>query len=298
MAAVFGEGQCCSELLHGLNGGGSMNARFDWWCRAAVEQIRYGPDRQAVYAELYAHLEDRYEAELPRWETPEEAMEATLKAMGNAGELAPQLAAVHRPFWGYLLTCTRWLIGFLLVLLALDLVVFVGNNRGAETYTPWYYENPGEEMVRVWEDGEGESVRVLDYDPDAKDVSDGFRFDVTRATMVHSDYYDGIDKDVDLFLFRIEVRSILQWNQLRKIPLHDFYAVDSVGNVYLAYNDWSYSVNRFVSGNLEQNGPFSWTMDMWLQSFVCEGAEWIEIRYDRDGRDICLRIDLTGGGGK
>lgn len=273
-----------------------MNSRFDWWCRAAVDQIRYGPDQKKVYDELYAHLEDRYEAELPRWETPEEAMEATLKAMGSASELAPQLAAVHRPFWGYVLTCTRWMIGFLLILLALDLVVFVGNNRKSDGYTPWYYENPGEPLVNIWVDGLGETVRLLDYDPDAMEFSDGFHFDVTRATMVNSDYYNEDEKDLYLFMFQIEVRSILQWSQLHEIPLHDFYAVDSLGNVYLAYNDATYSVNRFVSGNLEQNGPFSWTMDMWLQSFVCEGAEWIEIRYDRDGRDIHLRIDLTGGG--
>ena len=132
-----------------------MNARFDRWCRAAVDQIRYGPDRKDVYDELYAHLEDRYEAELDRWETPEEAMEATLNAMGSASELAPQLAAVHRPFWGYALTCTRWLIGFLLVLLSIDLVVFLGSNRKSDGYIPWYYENPGAPLVNVWEDGAG-----------------------------------------------------------------------------------------------------------------------------------------------
>ena len=225
-------------------------------------------------------------------------MEATLKAMGSASELAPQLAAVHRPFWGYVLTCTRWLICFLLVLLALDLVVFVGNNRKSDGYIPWYYENPGEPLVNIWEDGAGQSVRLLDYDPDAVDSSDGFHFDVTRATLVHSDSYNEDEKDLYLFMFQIEVQSILQWAQLHEIPLHEFYAVDSLGNIYLAYNDATYSVNRFVSGNLEQNGPFSWTMDMWLQSFVCDGAEWIEICYDRDGRDISLRIDLTGGGAK
>ena len=34
-----------------------MNSRFDWWCKTAVSQIRYGPDWEAVYGELYAHLE-------------------------------------------------------------------------------------------------------------------------------------------------------------------------------------------------------------------------------------------------
>lgn len=273
-----------------------MNSRFDWWCRTAVDKIRYGPDKQAVYEELYAHLEDRYEAELDRWETPAEAMEATLKAMGNASELAPQLAAVHRPFWGYVLTLTQWLIGLCLILLTLSMVHFCRINHRAETYEHWYYENPGEKLVKVWEEGDGEYVRELDYDPDAKDSSDGFHFDVERATMVYSNYYESDEKDHHFFMFRIEVRSILQWDQLHEIPLHDFYAVDSLGNTYLAYNDATYTVNRFVSGNLEQNSPFCWTMDMWLQSFILGEAEWLEIRYDRDGRDIRLRIDLTGGG--
>lgn len=273
-----------------------MNSRFDWWCKTAVDQIRYGPDRKAVYDELHAHLEDRYEAELDRWETPEEAVEATLKAMGSATELAPQLAAVHRPFWGYLLSCTRWMIGFLLVLLAIDLVVFLGNNRGAETYVPWFYEHPGEELTNYWEDGAGESVRLLDYNPDSEDSSDGFHFDVTRAVMVYSDYYDESEEDTYYFWFQIEVQSVLLWDQIDEIPHHDFFAVDSLGNTYCTFNEDMYTATPAVSGNLNQNNPFSYTMDMWLTNFHSQEAEWIEIRYDRDGRDIRLRIDLTGGG--
>ena len=275
-----------------------MNARFDWWCKTAVDQIRYGPDRQAVYDELYAHLEDRYDAELDRWETPEEAMEATLKAMGSASELGPQLAAVHRPFWGYVLNVTRWMIRCALVLLVLDLLAFVWNNRPSDTRTPWFYERPGEEMIHYWEDGAGESIRLLDYDPDSEDSSDGFHFDVTRAVMVYSDFYDESEEDTHYFWFRIEVTSVLLWDQIHEIPHHDFYAVDSLGNEYCSYNEDMYSYTPAVSGNLQQNHPFSYTMDMWLTNFHSEEAEWIEIRYDRDGRDICLRIDLTGGGTK
>ena len=34
-----------------------MNSRFDWWCKTAAAQVRYGPDWEAVYNELYAHLQ-------------------------------------------------------------------------------------------------------------------------------------------------------------------------------------------------------------------------------------------------
>lgn len=272
-----------------------MNARFDWWCKAAVDQIRYSPDRKTVYEELYAHLEDRYEAELDRWETPAEAEAAALKAMGNASELAPQLAAVHRPFWGYVLNVTRWILLFGILVLGFVLILFVLSNRRPEQHELWFYANPGEALVNPWEDGMGESRRVLDYDPDSRDASDGFSFDVTRSVMVFSDHYANDEEDAYYFYFQIDVRSFWNWSQLPEIPHHDFWAVDSLGTVYSSFNDRVYTADHSVSGNLNRNGPFSYTMDMWLVNFCSEDAEWIEIRYDRDGRDIRLRIDLTGG---
>lgn len=272
-----------------------MNARFDWWCKTAVDQIRYSPDRKAVYEELYAHLEDRYEAELDLWETPEEAAEATLKAMGSASELAPQLAAVHRPFWGSVLTITRWMLLFGILVLGFVMVIFALSNRPSEQHVLWFYENPGEELVNVHEDGTGESRRVMDFDPDSRDSSDGFSFDVSRAVMTFSDNYTNDEEDAYYFYFQIDVSTFLNWSQLHEIPLHDFWAVDSLGNRYCSYNDYVNTGELAVSGNLNREGPFSYTMDMWLVNFCSEEAEWIEIRYDREGREIALRIDLTGG---
>lgn len=34
--------------------------------------------------------------------------------------------------------------------------------------------------------------------------------------------------------------------------------------------------------------------DAWFANLDPE-AQWVELRYDRDGRDVRLRIDLTGG---
>ena len=35
---------------------------FARWCESAVSGIRFQPDRAKVYDELYAHLEDSFEA--------------------------------------------------------------------------------------------------------------------------------------------------------------------------------------------------------------------------------------------
>lgn len=275
-----------------------MNTRFDWWCKTAVDQIRYGPDRKAVYEELYAHLEDRYEAELEHRETPEEAVDAALKAMGSAAELAPQLAAIHRPFWGYVLTVTRWMLRFGILVLAFVMIIFAMGHSPSEQHVSWFYQNPGEELVNKWEDGAGESRRVMDSDPDSRDTSDGFIFDVSRAVMTFSDHFTDDEEDAYYFYFQIDVYSFFHWSQLHELPIHDFWAVDSLGNVYCSFNDYVYTGEKAVSGNLNREGPFSYTMDLWLVNFCSEEAEWIEIRYDREGRDITLRIDLTGGAGE
>lgn len=65
--------------------------------------------------------------------------------------------------------------------------------------------------------------------------------------------------------------------------------------MYLAYSDYIQEGQMAVIGNLTRKGPFSYTMELWLSNFRSEDADWIEIRYDREGRDIVLRIDLTGG---
>ena len=36
---------------------------------------------------------------------------------------------------------------------------------------------------------------------------------------------------------------------------------------------------------------------MWLSGYVSQEAQWIELRYQRAGRNLVLRIDLEGGEG-
>lgn len=81
--------------------------RLDYWCVQATSRIRYGPDRKRVYGELRLHMEDRKDAFVAQGLTEEAAMNKTLEAMGSALEIAPQLGAIHSPFWGYFLRVCR-----------------------------------------------------------------------------------------------------------------------------------------------------------------------------------------------
>ncbi len=56
---------------------------FHYWCSQATKKILYRPDREAVYMELYGHLEDRFEAYISEGLSTKEAMEKALTSMGE-----------------------------------------------------------------------------------------------------------------------------------------------------------------------------------------------------------------------
>lgn len=71
---------------------------FDDWCYHAVAEIRFKPDREAVFRELKNHLEDHYEYLLAQGTVPEKAMTLAMEAMGDPEEIAPQLGKIHKPW--------------------------------------------------------------------------------------------------------------------------------------------------------------------------------------------------------
>ena len=61
---------------------------FDDWCYHAVAQIRFKPDRQMVFDELKAHLEDSYDHFLAQGYPAEMAQNLAMEAMGDPEEIA------------------------------------------------------------------------------------------------------------------------------------------------------------------------------------------------------------------
>ena len=78
----------------------------------------------------------------------------------------------------------------------------------------------------------------------------------------------------------------------------DFYAVDDLGNYYWSSNDpeviYTWQTQRSLTGNAHATGLWTSEYEAFIAS-VDPAASWVELRYDRDGRDVRLRIDLTGG---
>lgn len=269
------------------------SAKFDRWCESAVSGIRCRQDRKAVQAELRAHLEDRYFDGLDRGLTPEQAIHTAVDAMGSAEDIAPQLAAIHRPFWGYFLTATNWIIAGLacLCLISLTLSLF-RMEFAANAHIPY---DPYTETC--YESDHSTRRRVLYVEPECEDTSDGYTFSVPRAAMWHGVYLneDGQTQEDHYFYFEIRLTNPRPWAEFNRTPCDYFWAQDSLGNVYLSYAENSCSGEPSLTGNPNHTGLFTYTYDMWINNFCSVEAEWIDLHYDRNGRDITLRIDLTGG---
>lgn len=257
--------------------------KLENWCSRAVRLIRYRPDRNAVYAELYQHLEDRCASFTAKGIPEEEAKEMAVAAMGNPDEIAPQLAAIHRPFWGYCYRVTKWVL-VLVAVVTLFHAFFFLTDEILQNDPPYdfYAEEPDGYWVRT--------SRAYYAEPNLSATLDGFRVTVRKVALRHGTS-DPIHPDV--IYLRLRITKPVPWADKPDMYLW-FRAVDSLGNTYRSYAETDHSSPSLVACDVNYD-PFGITFDLKLDNCVSRNAEWIELHYDRNGRDFVLRIDLTGG---
>lgn len=241
------------------------------WCFRAVAQIRFKPDREAVYKELKAHLEDHYDDLLSQGYAPDQAQKASLEAMGAPEEIAPQLGAIHKPWLGYIYRAVKWVTIPLFLWAMFLLIAFTGSHIHSIISTANY------DSLR--EEAEGGYY----CKPNVSHRSDGYTFKVTEAA---------VNSRGDTLYFELQSTY---WPWLRESAIaHDIWALDSLGNHYACKREFKYDDVPKVT---YQGGFYSQgfcAMNMQIRHFA-QTAEWIELHYDRDGRDLVLRIDLSGG---
>ena len=262
--------------------------RFDRWCSLAVSGIRFKPDRQEIYEELYAHMEDQYEELTAAGHPGKEAEEEVAAAMGDPGETARQLERIHRPFWGYALRAARCCLVIAAVLTLLILPRHMGGGIHFESLAT------EREFGDDHEAGEGTDRLVWHSEPRSRDRSDGYTFTLTRAALRR---YEGVPESIDgeeILYLLVEVFDPRFW-----MPscgaVREFYAVDSLGNVYDAYNLWPGSREEpRVYGSARHTWFCTWTWELRLEPYRSGEADWLELRYTREGRDIRLWLDLPG----
>lgn len=251
------------------------------WCREATGKIKYPPDRRAVREELMGHLEDKREEISGQGLSGEALDEAVLTAMGDARTLAPQLAAVHRPFWGFAYSICKYLA---IALICAALVAL------AHTWLSGGFSRVAMEEPAVFTQSETEGSRRIYYaEPDTSVRCEGYTFRVTRVALWEPGFPSGIDPG---FYFRLAVtKPLLSW---RCDAVYWLWAEDSLGNRYLspAETDLLDPAYRRLCINSTAAQFVTWRYDMSLMGSVSREAEWVDLHYDRDGRDLTLRIDL------
>ena len=274
-----------------------MDYRMSNWCERACSYIKYKPDRKAAAEELSAHIEDKYEALVASGMPRTEAQAASVVAMGDAEEVGRALAKAHSPFFGYMLSVTKVLLCITVICAAFS--IFGARDRigmykqnaeaiaGVESnYSDEYKDISSEGYSSRW-------IRTLFLEPDCIAKSDGYTFTVARIAEWYCEYEsEESSSEEHLFYLTIKATHPLPWAGFPE-AVRWFTAIDSLGNVY--GNMWSrnYSYDKTLTGNPFSRTVFTYRYEMWLSYYV-PGAEWIELQYDRDGRDITLRIDLTG----
>lgn len=270
--------------------------RFQAWVRRAVSRIVLTQDRIRAGRELLDHMEDNYRENLDQGIAPPEAESRTIAAMGDADTVAYQLGAVHRPFWGYFQTYSRRVLA---VIACLTLLCFSGRII-AELFFTDGYEQPAYVRYDPYRDtsvydGVCQLDRTFYSSPGTAVSSDGYTFTLTETALWHSAYTDnaGQPKAEDRLHFRIRVTNPRPWADHEDISRW-FWAVDDLGNYYCASYEASTAAPS-VQSSVYHTGPLTYLHDLYLTDYASQEAQWIEIHYDRSGRDLVLRIDLTGG---
>ena len=258
------------------------------WAENAVSRIVFPGDKRKVYEELMAHMEDHRDALMEQGMTERQACEAVEKAMGDPWAVAKDLAAIHRPFWGYFLRATRIIMVLLLIAILFPLDSFLQERlfrnphfRGWDVYDTQSYG--------------GDTNRTLLHmsDQDSYFETDGYTYTVTKAVVFHEEEYDRTT-----FQCRIKEFNPRPWATHAETGRW-FWAEDSNGNYY--YSDYETAQDeeprkQAIYAYVTAEGLLTNTYEFWINNFPV--AEWVKLHYTRDGRDEMLFINLTGGGAK
>ncbi len=269
-----------------------MHREFYYWCRDAVRKIRYWKDRNKVYGELYAHLEERYESLVEKGYTPEEAEKKAVEAMGSAEELAPMLAAIHKPHWAYAALVTRVLAAALLIY-CLSQGIAYGFVRGYE----FIVDLTGPPHAAVWDPyTKGGEVCIASVEPNVSAFSDGYFFRVKKAALWRTHFSEPAEDGrtyFDQLYMQIKVTNPIPWMPEQQ-GLRWIWAVDSNGTYYKSFAEINDENVPWIHYRVFKTDWLTYTYDLEFQD-ATNDISWIELHYDRDGRDIVLRVDLTGG---
>lgn len=279
--------------------------KFFTWCRIAVKGIKYRPERDQVHKELYEHLEDRYESFRSRGCEQEEAVDKTIEAMGSAEDLSVRLTKIHSPFWLYMLRISSVLLIIAILFTLNPFIEFVKDQSAEETSysgiegssgVPY---NPYEDSKYINYEGTFVAKKIQTFTPTCSGSINGYPTTVTKAVLWKEDRTWSGRISYKLFL-RLEAIFPYHWTEFNPnlVDIGEYiWAEDSLGNYYYSDAEWGKVGEPSIIQHHGIGEQYVHIFDLTMDDYVSLDAEWIDLHYDRDGRDYVLRIELPGGDG-
>lgn len=280
------------------------------WVGAATGGIRFKPDREAVQAELLAHIEDK-RADLRRLypEMNERELDAlATRQMGDPGQVGRALARLHRPWLGYLWRASQVLLGLILavtVLLWTPRAFGYARERvedwlsGGDTFM-WYLR--GEDPTQAGGPSEpepGEEVRVdrelvLTSRPGVTAKAEDYTLEVDRLALWRSrDRATG--QETDILYFTLTAWGP-PWQKLLQEPSLYIAGTDDRGNHYDSTRERDFE-DPYLLVNVGDQGMFRRTFHVQIYD-LSRGIQWLRLEYDRNGTRWELTIPLVGEEGE
>jgi hypothetical protein len=138
---------------------------------------------------------------------------------------------------------------------------------------------------------------VASVEPDVSASSDGYYFRVKKATLWRTNFTEPPEDGREYFdqlYMQITVSNPFLW-MYEQQGLRWMWAVDSQGTYYTSFEEADDNTQNHIQYTVYRSGLFTYTYDLSFRDTEND-MTWIELHYDRDGRDLVFRVDLAGGG--
>ena len=259
--------------------------RLRRWCSDAALGIRVSPDKELVAQELYDHICDRMAELIHQGLSGDEAEQAVMEIMGSPLQISAPLGQLHRPFWTLAL---RWAHRIMVVLALVTLLCY-----GIHYLDTTFFRNS---IVKFDPSAppaiSGSHQLLWKENPNTRQTLDGYRIRAYQTSLWHSTSLD--DEQRLLLNIQLKISNPIPWSETPSFGPW-IRAEDSLGNQYVCSGLDSPAREPAIQAIQYHTGPTAYILDLWIFQYVSQDAQWLDLHYNRGGRDLTFRIPLTGG---